>query len=187
MLTLPGAPAFSQFRLDKFLEDLQAACPAVTEAAARHVHFVDVDRDPGPDELRLLKRLLTYGPSRAVALPEGEFLLVLPRFGTISPWSSKATDIAHNCGLEMVRRLERGIAWHVATRRELEAGEFEAVAAVLHDRMTESVVRRMDDAERLFERHEPEPLGTIDLLRGGREALARANGELGLALSADES
>ena len=186
MLTLPGAPAFSQFRLDKFLEELRAACPVVTGVAARHIHFADLERDLDADELRLLKRLLTYGPSRSVAFPEGEFLLVVPRFGTISPWSSKATDIAHNCGLGMVRRLERGVAWHLVTRRPLEAGELEAVAGPLHDRMTESVVRRLDDAARMFERHAPAPLGGVDLLGGGREALARANGELGLALSEDE-
>ncbi|NHA15568.1 phosphoribosylformylglycinamidine synthase [Thioalkalivibrio sp. XN279] len=186
MLTLPGAPAFSQFRLDKRLEDLRAACPAVTGVAARHMHFADLERDLDEAELRLLKRLLTYGPSRAVAFPEGEFLLVVPRFGTISPWSSKATDIAHNCGLGMVRRLERGIAWHLVTRRPLEAAELDSVAVLLHDRMTESVVRRVDEVARLFERHQPAPLGTVDLLGGGREALVRANGELGLALSEDE-
>ncbi|NGP52946.1 phosphoribosylformylglycinamidine synthase [Thioalkalivibrio sp. XN8] len=186
MLTLPGAPAYSQFRLDKFLEDLRAVCPAVTEVAARHVHFAAVERELEPGELRLLKRLLSYGPSRAVTFPEGEVLLVVPRFGTISPWSSKATDIARNCGLDVVRRLERGVAWHVAARRPLGEEDIEAVAAVLHDRMTESVVRRMDEAARLFERHEPAPLGSVDLLGGGREALARANGELGLALSEDE-
>ena len=186
MLTLPGAPAFSQFRLDKRLEDLRAACPVVTGVAARHMHFADLERDLDETELRLLKRLLTYGPSRAVAFPEGEFLLVVPRFGTISPWSSKATDIAHNCGLGMVRRLERGTAWHLVTRRPLEAEELDTVAALLHDRMTESVVRRVDEVARLFERHPPAPLGAVDLLGGGREALARANGELGLALSEDE-
>jgi phosphoribosylformylglycinamidine synthase len=186
MLTLPGAPAFSRFRLDKVLEDLRAACPAVTGVAARHMHFADLERDLDEAELRLLKRLLTYGPSRAIAFPEGEFLLVIPRFGTISPWSSKATDIAHNCGLGVVRRLERGIAWHLVTRRPLEVAELETVATLLHDRMTESVVRRIDEAARLFERHAPAPLGAVDLLGGGREALARANGELGLALSDDE-
>jgi len=186
MLTLPGAPAFSRFRLDKFLEDLRALCPAVTAVAARHMHFADLERELDEDEFRLLKRLLSYGPSRSVAFPEGEFLLVLPRFGTISPWSSKATDIARNCGLDAVRRLERGVAWHLVSRHPLGPDELEAVAGQLHDRMTESVVPRIEDAARLFERHAPAPLGFVDLLGGGREALVRANGELGLALSEDE-
>src|SRR6056297_1205099 len=186
MLTLPGSPAFSRFRLDKFLADLRALCPPVTAAAARYMHFADLERELESDELRLLKRLLSYGPDRAVAFPEGDALLVLPRFGTISPWSSKATDIARNCGLDAVRRLERGVAWRLSSRRPLTDAEIDAAAGLLHDRMTESVVYRLDDAARLFERHEPAPLGRVDLLDGGREALVAANGELGLALSGDE-
>jgi phosphoribosylformylglycinamidine synthase len=186
MLTLPGAPAFSRFRLDKFLEDLRGVCPAVTSVAARHMHFADLERDLDDRELRLLKRLLSYGPTRKVAFPEGDVLLVVPRFGTISPWSSKATDIAHNCGLAAVRRLERGVAWHLVARRPLTGEELCELSAPLHDRMTEAVVQRVDDAARLFERHAPEPLGRVDALRGGRAALAAANGALGLALSDDE-
>ena len=186
MLTLPGAPAYSRFRLDKFLEDLRSLCPAVSSAAARHMHFADLERDLDEQEMRLLKRLLSYGPTRKVAFPEGSVLLVVPRFGTISPWSSKATDIAHNCGLAAVRRLERGVAWHIVSRRPLDAEELHALAAPLHDRMTESVVQRVEDAARLFERHVPAPLGCVDILGGGRAALAAANGELGLALSDDE-
>jgi len=186
MLTLPGAPAYSRFRLDKFLEDLRDLRPGVTAVAARHMHFADLSRELDERELRLLKRLLRYGPSREVAFPEGAFLLVVPRFGTISPWSSKATDIAHNCGLDAVRRLERGIAWQIVARRPLDPEELHQLAAPLHDRMTESVVLRSDDAERLFERHAPAPLGLVDALGGGRAALAAANGALGLALSDDE-
>jgi phosphoribosylformylglycinamidine synthase len=186
MLTLPGAPAFSRFRLDKFLEDLRNACPAVTSAAARHMHFADLERELDDDELRLLKRLLSYGPTRTVAFPEGAFLLVVPRFGTISPWSSKATDIARNCGLDVVRRLERGVAWHIVARRPLEPAEIDLLAGPVHDRMTESVVHRMDDAARLFERHAPAPLGFVAVGEGGRPALVAANASLGLALSDDE-
>ena len=186
MLTLPGAPAFSRFRLDKFLGDLKGLSRVVTSVAARYTHFADLDRELAPDELRLLKRLLSYGPSRTVAFPEGAFLLVVPRFGTISPWSSKATDIARNCGLGAVRRLERGIAWHIGSRRPLDDEELTDLAVLLHDRMTESVLYRADDAARLFERHAPAPLGCVDVLDGGRAALADANVALGLALSGDE-
>jgi phosphoribosylformylglycinamidine synthase len=186
MLTLPGAPAFSRFRLEKFLEELRSLCPAVTSAAARHMHFADLERDLDEEEMRLLRRLLSYGPSRAVGFPEGAFLLVVPRFGTISPWSSKATDIARNCGLDAVRRLERGVAWHVVSRRPLTEQECDLIAGPLHDRMTESVVLRIDDAARMFERHAPAPLAGVDVLAGGRSALAKANGALGLALSDDE-
>jgi phosphoribosylformylglycinamidine synthase len=186
MLTLPGAPAFSRFRLDKFLEDLRGLCSAVTSVAARHMHFADLDRELDDEEIRLLKRLLSYGPSRTVGFPEGAFVLVVPRFGTISPWSSKATDIARNCGLDAVRRLERGVAWHIVTRRPISDEELDLLAGPLHDRMTESAVRRIDEAGRLFERHAPAPLAYIDIRNGGRAALAAANGALGLALSDDE-
>ena len=186
MLTLPGAPAFSRFRLEKYLEDLRARCSAVTSVAARHMHFASLERALEPEELRLLKRLLSYGPSRAVAFPDGEVLLTVPRFGTISPWSSKATDIARNCGLSAVRRLERGVAWHLVTRRPLRNGELDELAGALHDRMTESVLYRVDEAARLFEEHAPAPLGFVDLVAGGRAALVTANTELGLALSEDE-
>ncbi len=186
MLTLPGAPAFSRFRLHKFLEELRGRCPAVSSAAARHMHFVDLERDLDEHEMRLLKRLLSYGPTRQLAFPEGEFLLVLPRFGTISPWSSKATDIARNCGLDAVRRLERGLGWHIVASRPLDNRELSALEGPLHDRMTESVVRRVEDATRLFERHAPAPLAAVDVTGAGRAALVAANAELGLALSDDE-
>ena len=186
MLTLSGAPALSRFRLEKLLESLRAVCPAITAVGARHVHFTDLARELDDDEFRLLQRLLHYGPTRHVPLPDGTMLLALPRFGTISPWASKATDIAHNCGLTAVRRIERGVAWHLATKEPLPPHELAAVAPVLHDRMTESLVHRMEEAARLFERHEPGPLATVPLGAGGREALVAANGSLGLALSDDE-
>jgi phosphoribosylformylglycinamidine synthase len=186
MLTLPGAPAFSRFRLDKVLHDLRARCPAVTSANARHMHFASLERDLGEKELRLLKRLLSYGATRKVAFRAANQLLVVPRFGTISPWSSKATDIAHNCGLAAVQRLERGVAWYIGSSRALREEELEALVMLLHDRMTESVVRRVEDAARLFERHAPAPLALVDALGGGRAALVEANAALGLALSEDE-
>ncbi len=186
MLVLPGAPALSRFRLTKLLESLRGACPAVRDVGARHVHFADLARALTDDERRVLDRLLTYGPSRAAAMPEGAFVLVVPRFGTISPWSSKATDIAHNCGLDAVRRLERGVAYHLAADRELTGDDLGAIEPLLHDRMTESVVRSTEAAEALFERHAPAPLERVAVTTGGREALALANGAMGLALSDDE-
>jgi phosphoribosylformylglycinamidine synthase len=108
----------------------------------------------------------------------------VPRIGTISPWSSKATDIAHHCGLDQVERIERGVAYW--TDRVLASGEKDLLAPLIHDRMTETVLESFDDAARLFEHIAPQPLATIDLVREGRAALERANRDLGLALSADE-
>src|SRR5690606_7759111 len=105
------------------------------------------------------------------------------RPGTISPWSSKATDIAHNCGLAKVRRLERGIAYTLVSGKPVDR---RAVAALLHDRMTEAVLESPESARLLFATAEPGPLHSIDVLRGGRAALESANREMGLALAEDE-
>jgi len=168
------------------LEAIQGACPRVSRVAARHVHFADLSRELDADERRVLERLLTYGPSRKGDEPEGRLLLALPRFGTISPWSSKATDIAHNCGLEAVRRLERGVAYYLASDSPLTEEDIAAIRPLVHDRMTESLVAGMEDAARLFERHEPAPVATVPVVSGGRDALVEANGAMGLALSDDE-
>src|SRR5437762_1695904 len=108
MLELPGAQALSAFRIAKLIEGLQAREPRVTRLSARFVHFLDMERELTAQERSTLAQLLTYGPRMETAEAEvGELLLVVPRAGTISPWSSKATDIAHVCGLDAVRRIER--------------------------------------------------------------------------------
>ncbi len=111
-----------------------------------------------------------------------------PRIGTISPWSSKATDIAWNCDLDAIERIERVIAFHVVTKnnRALTADERKAIAGLLHDRMTESVLAGFAEAGELFRHFAPKPLATVDVLQGGKTALVDANGSLGLALSDDE-
>ena len=138
-------------------------------------------------ETSVLEKLLTYGTS-AQGEPRGALLLVLPRFGTVSPWSSKATDIARNCGLSQVVRLERGVAYYIDARDPgpLSERSRRALDRVIHDRMTEVVVEGFDAAGKLFEHFSPAPLATIDVLKGGRPALEQANAAMGLALSPDE-
>jgi phosphoribosylformylglycinamidine synthase len=182
MLVLHGAPAFSSGRMAKRLARLQAGNPGVTDAVAEHVHFADVDGELTSGQREVLARLLTYGPRVARRTLDGRRLWVVPRLGTISPWSSKATDIAHVCGLGRVRRVERGIAWVVAGEIRDDA----ALLAALHDRMTEAVLAREDDAAKLFVHEAPRPLATVGVLARGRAALEQANRELGLALAADE-
>ncbi|UYG08369.1 phosphoribosylformylglycinamidine synthase [Halomonas sp. M4R1S46] len=188
MLELRGAPALSAFRHAKLLAALRAAVPEVEALTADYLHFVDHEGDLAGEDRRLLERLLDYGPSRDedAAAGEGRLFLVVPRIGTQSPWSSKATDIAHNCGLTRIQRLERGIAYRVSFAGTLSEEAFETVTALLHDRMTETVLFDASDAARLFAHHEPAPLGQVDILAGGRAALATANVELGLALAEDE-
>jgi phosphoribosylformylglycinamidine synthase len=186
MLQIPGAPALSAFRITKLLSRLQALEPRVTALASRYIHFVDIERPLAPAEREVLERLLTYGPRAEVAAePGGETLLIVPREGTISPWSSKATDIAHVCGLEAVGRVERGIAYTLYAQPPLGRERLESLAAPLFDRMTEMALGEFAQAERLFGHAQPKPLSRI-ALAGGVAALETANRELGLALSADE-
>ncbi|MCB1736209.1 MAG: phosphoribosylformylglycinamidine synthase [Gammaproteobacteria bacterium] len=188
MLKLRGAPSLSVFRLQKLLESLRQQDAAIAAVDAEFVHFVEVDEALGDDARRVLDQLLTYGPKHGELHPDGALLLVTPRIGTISPWSSKATDIAHNCGLEQVRRIERGAAYYLrdAAGAPVGAEVIDAVVAQLHDRMTDSVFTSLDDTDDLFAHATPTPMTSVDVLSGGRDALVRANAELGLALSADE-
>ncbi|MFV0924163.1 phosphoribosylformylglycinamidine synthase [Pseudomonas palmensis] len=184
MLILRGAPALSAFRHGKLLEQLSQKVPAVSGLYAEFAHFAEVDGELSADQQHVLARLLKYGPSVPVQEPSGRLFLVMPRFGTISPWSSKASDIAHNCGLESVKRLERGTAFYVGG--ELSEADVAAVAELLHDRMTQIVLGRLEEAAGLFSHAEPKPLTAVDVLGGGRAALEKANVELGLALAEDE-
>ena len=184
MLILRGAPALSAFRHGKLLEQLTSKVPAVTGLYAEFAHFAEVTGVLSADEEQVLARLLKYGPSVPVQEPSGRLFLTIPRFGTISPWSSKASDIARNCGLAKIQRIERGLAYYVSG--ELNATEAQQVADVLHDRMTQLVLDNLEGAAALFSHAQPKPLTAVDILGGGRAALEKANVELGLALAEDE-
>ncbi len=177
VLTLPGAVALSPFRVEKLLASLRGRA-GKTAIDTRFVHFAAIAEPLDARETQVLEKLLTYGtPARGE--PQGKLLLVLPRFGTVSPWSSKATDIAHNCGLSKVIRIERGVACYVTERDP-------ALEAAIHDRMTETVVTDLADAHKLFAHAKPRPLSIVDVLAGGRRALETANESMGLALAPDE-
>ena len=184
MLILRGAPALSAFRHGKLLEQLTSKVPAVTGLYAEFAHFADVTGVLTADEEQVLARLLKYGPSVPVQEPSGKLFLTIPRFGTISPWASKASDIARNCGLSKIQRLERGIAYYVSG--ELSEADSATVASLLHDRMTQLVLGALEDAGALFSHAQPKPLTAVDVLGGGRAALEQANQDLGLALAEDE-
>ncbi len=190
ILSLRGASAASPFRVAKVAARIAADCPSIRIAAvcAAWWHFVEVERPLAAAERATLESILTYGPKDPGAANAGALMLVVPRFGTISPWSSKATDIAHNCGLDAIRRVERGIAWHLRTAdgTSLDRAERTLLAPFLHDRMTEVVLDDLADAAGLFAHVAPRPLATIPLRELGRAALERANAELGLALAPDE-
>jgi phosphoribosylformylglycinamidine synthase len=199
MLILPGSNALSAFRSQRLLGQLQSAAPHVAAVQARFVHFIDSSAPLSADDANRIEAMLTYGEPAQVAASGGavEEFFVIPRFGTISPWASKATDIAHNCGMAHVHRIERGIAYAIELKggilgtgigaaKKLTDSELQAVAALLHDRMTESVLRNADQAAQLFQELDAKPLESVDLLGEGRAALEFANSDLGLALSDDE-
>ena len=185
MLTLRGAPALSDFRLNKLVSRLSAVAGDGLRLSAEFVHFVENEGELSAADMEVLESLLEYGPAHGEAAVEGRLFLVVPRPGTISPWSSKATDIAHNCGLEQVRRIERGIAYRVSGA-DLDTAVQADLIAPLHDRMTQVVLADLAAAEMLFRHAHPRPFGTVDVLQGGRAALLTANTGLGLALSDDE-
>ena len=194
MLVLRGTSALTPFRIAKLHERLAAVDRAVVVAEARWLHLVDVAQSLAADETARLEALLHYGPredatpSATASTPDaaGALVLVVPRPGTISPWASKATDIAHACGLGAVRRIERGIAYRLrALEGAWTAARLEALAPLLHDRMTESALFDLASAAALFGTEAARPLRRVSLARG-REALVAADAELGLALSDDE-
>ena len=188
ILRLRGRSALSAFRLSKLSRTATAVVPRITGIHAEFWHFVQVERALSQSERARLERLLAYGPADAAGSSSGALMLVVPRLGTVSPWSSKATDIARHCGLEAVQRIERGTAFFCAARDAgpLVAAERAALAPTIHDRMTEAVLDSFEAADRLFEHFQPKPLATVDLLGGGMAALERADREMGLALSPDE-
>jgi phosphoribosylformylglycinamidine synthase len=183
MLVLRGAPALSEFRINKYLAQFAERQLGVSSVFAEYVHFAQTEGELSAEEHNVLASLLVYGPKAAQHQVKGKLVLVVPRPGTISPWSSKATDIAHNCGLNKVKRLERGIAYYL---EGVSDEDVQQCQALLYDRMTESVLTEMSQAKVLFVQQQPAPMRTVDILSQGRQALVQANEEMGLALAEDE-
>jgi phosphoribosylformylglycinamidine synthase len=185
MLRFRGAPALSSFRIEGLLAALRRIEPAVRAVAVEYLHLVDAARELAPGELAVLERLLDFDAG-AMPQPPGTPLLTVPRPGTVSPWSSKATDIAHVCGLDAVRRIERGRSWRIDAGEALPRERLAALASPLFDPMTETLMLDAGEAGRLFETHARGALRRIVLGSDPEDALARVNAEMGLALSAGE-
>ncbi|HEV8074142.1 MAG TPA: phosphoribosylformylglycinamidine synthase, partial [Opitutaceae bacterium] len=188
MLILRGSPALSQFRLQKLLQDLAAAGLPARAISAEFVHIVEPATELTKQEQAVLEKLLTYGPRRAAAAVTGLVQVVAPRPGTISPWSSKATDIAHICGLTGVKRIERVIAYTIAfdSGYSLPATHSSLLQQKLHDRMTQVVFGDLAACDVLFHHTAPRPMTSVPVLARGRAALVEADRALGLALADDE-
>lgn len=185
-----GGNALSDFRVQQLLPRLTAISPQIQGLSARFVHLAATEATLDAAQQQTLAALLTYGEP-AHTSPAGTLLVVTPRFGTVSPWASKATDIAHNCGLQL-KRVERITEFHIQlkdgllSKATLTPEQLAAVADVLHDRMTESVMRTRDEALGLFTELHPAPMEQVDVLGGGEAALQDANKRWGLALAEDE-
>ncbi len=189
MLRLRGSQALSDFRIEKLLSDIRERLPKVQSLNSEFQHLVELREGCAAlseAELVKLEQLLTYGPKMNEVEHSGQRVYVLPRFGTISPWSTKASDIVKHCGLDNVNRVERGVAFYINSDEELDTASLNELATLLHDPMTESVVSNLADASKLFRHEMPAPLMEVPVLENGRGALDAANQELGLALSADE-
>ena len=181
LLFLRGQAAFSAFRLQSLQQRLQTSYAGVRIVSADYWHIAKLNAALDGAAREQLAALLEEDKAGADA--PGELFLVVPRLGTISPWSSKATDIAWNCGLRSIERIERGVAFRIDGASSEQRKQ---VAAMLHDRMTETVLADFASAGELFRHFPPKPMASIDLLGGGRAALVEANIRLGLALSDDE-
>jgi len=192
MLILSGNSALSQFRQAKLVKSLSEQLACTIQVNAEYQHFIDLERDLNADELQVLNALLEYGAAHEAQgiaeqpLQHQSLYVVVPRVGTISPWSSKASDIARNCGLSAVKRIERGIAVNIQTAQPLSAEQVALVKTEIHDRMVEQVFTTLEDASALFTSGKPKPLSSVAILSEGRDALVAANTDLGLALADDE-
>ncbi|HEV2403157.1 MAG TPA: phosphoribosylformylglycinamidine synthase [Candidatus Saccharimonadales bacterium] len=182
MITYKGIAALTDFRRRHLLKQLQRIDPALHDVNSEYIHFVVSDQPLSSQDKTALKQLLTYGLPFSGSRT-GRLALVTPRLGTISPWSSKATDIVHSCGLSHITRIERGVAYYLSTTRPLD---YQKLAPVLSDRMTQMVHRSLHSANKLFANVAPRPLQTIDVLQLGRAALESANTMLGMALTIDD-
>jgi phosphoribosylformylglycinamidine synthase len=187
-----GKPALSVFRLEKLRAALNEVAPGVVIADTRHWYFSELKgKELSGAQARPLDKVLGLDKKAGEPTKAGSMqrVLVVPRLGTISPWSTKATDIVQHCGVSGVKRIERGVVYYLSTNngKTLSMAEQEAILPLLHDRMTESILSSMDGAaEKIFKHGAPQPLATVDVLKGGSKALEQANREMGLALSEDE-
>ncbi len=186
MRILRGSPALSEFRVSKLLELCREQALPITGIYAEFMHFAHLTADLDQTESEKLEKLLTYGPTIEEHEPQGLLLLVTPRPGTISPWSSKSTDIANNCGLNKIKRLERGTAYYIESSSPLSDAQIAIVKGLIHDRMMETIFTDVAQASALFNQAQPAPVTQVDVLGGGRRALENANVSLGLALAEDE-
>ena len=184
LIVLRGPIALSPFRVQKLQDAMRAKGLDVNAVSAEFVHFVSTTRPLLAAEREVLDRLLIYGSGQYADFAVS--VMAIPRIGTVSPWSSKATDIARNCGLDAVTRIERGTCYGIGGFADLSAVKQELARSCLYDPMTEELRAPDFDSHTLFDSQDPAPIAIVDLLQAGKAGLESANVSMGLALSADE-
>jgi len=184
MTVIRGNQALSPFRIEKLQQQIKTLIDIDVQITTQSIYFVDSDQTLSDSEIEKTRQLLEVD----AGISGDDQLIVIPRIGTISPWSSKATDIFKHCGLENVNRIEQGLSYSITNNdgTALSSSQLKIIEPVLHDRMTQSMIYSVDDADAMFSKLAPKPLQNVDILSGGRDALAIANSELGLALAEDE-
>ncbi len=185
MLIIEGGNALSNFRIQNLQGQLAGISPKIEGFTAKFYHFIHTKQELSEEQQKRLEALLTYIPTSS-NIKEDLLILITPRLGTISPWSSKATDITHNCGLQSIDRIERGTLYQLSLTEELDEQEKYHIADLLHDRMTESVCFALDDAKSLFIEESRRELVSVDFNENPKQTLIRTNREMGLALAEDE-
>ncbi|WP_119344646.1 phosphoribosylformylglycinamidine synthase [Facilibium subflavum] len=186
MLQIFGNNALSSFDQQKLLTKLQHICHGIISVEAEYIHFIQEANPLSTQALEKINALLHYGAQGELTEKTGQTIIVMPRTGSISPWSSKATDIMQNCGLHDIKRVERGIVYYINSKSALSQLQLQALAELLHDRMTQSIYFSLDQINPFIDTHVKKDLQIINMLEEGQIALQNANKKLGLALSEDE-
>jgi len=187
MQAISGSRVFSLFRHARLLEQLKTCEPVISGLHASYHHFIDLEQPLDALQASQLQSLLQYGKQPSINLVQSNEIWVIPRIGTISPWSSKATEIIQRCGLNTIHRVERGICYHIecVDGQILDLQHESQLTSLLYDRMTQSLVSQ-NNLDQIFQHSQPAPLVVIPVVTEGLDALLQVNQTLGLGLSQQE-
>lgn len=188
MFQCSTASPLSGFQVSKLFNKLKQRCPELTELITYPHYFLACEQKLSEKEMAIALSLLRATTTLDAPYASSYKIVVVPRIGTISPWSSKATDIFHHCNLQNVQRIEQGWRYYLLCPQQnlTQVQLLETIQGILYDPLTQSVLFDENDAEILFEQAEPAPLTTIDILDGGITALTAANQARGFALNMEE-
>jgi len=188
IIHITGGPAYSKFRKEKLLRNLQIINNQIKDIHSQYIHIIWCEKKITATHKAVLEKILYYGPRAQALTFKNNIIITMPRPGTISPWASRATDIANHCGLFHIKRIERAIAVYIELKNEtlLSKNEKKVLSVSLHDRMTEVSIFNLDDTQSLFSFLPPKPIQYAEIIESGKQVLIDFNKKLGLALSEDE-